>query len=97
MFILLRAQVGILMLYCQIKFWTNSGGSDAAARVELISSRHDKGISWVETLFITQVTAHAAKPALIRQPGIIVAQIKCETATVFLIRDADLLFLSRPT
>lgn len=48
------------MLFCHIKFWTNNGdSSDAAARVELISSQHDKDISRVGTLFITQVTSKA--------------------------------------
>lgn len=50
----------ISMLFCHIKFWTNNGdSSDAAARVELISSQHDKDISRVGTLFITQVTSKA--------------------------------------
>lgn len=43
-----------------INFGQTAGFASAAARIQLISSRHDKGISWVETLFITQVTL--AKP-----------------------------------
>lgn len=42
----------LVIVVIQIKFWTNR--LDTAAQVELISSWHDKGISWA-TLFITEV------------------------------------------